>query len=74
MLRGDLLKLEVIIDDVEIMNHIVSNQPEEYKNTAEVLEDELDDDIDMLTIEKNWEILSAKYDRMNERSNQNEGK
>ena len=28
----------------------------------------------MLTIEKCWEILSAKYDRTNERSNQNEGK
>ena len=32
LLRGDLQKLGFIIDDVEIMTHILSNLPEEYKN------------------------------------------
>ena len=30
LLRGDLWKLGVIIDDVKMMTHILSNLPEEY--------------------------------------------
>ena len=52
--------MEVFIYDVEIMTHILYNLPEEYKNIIENLEDELDDDNDMLTIEIIWYKLSAK--------------
>ena len=50
LLRGYLLKFGVIIDDVEIMTHILSNLPEEYNKMVENLEDELDDKIDMFAI------------------------
>ena len=33
-----------------MMTHILSNLPKEYENIVENLEDELDDNIDMLTI------------------------
>ena len=62
----------VIIDYVEMMIHILSNISEEYENIVENLEDELDKDIDMLTIEIIQDVLSAKYDKMNARSNKNE--
>ena len=32
LFRGDLRKLGVIIDNVEMMTHILSNLPEEYNN------------------------------------------
>ena len=37
LLRIYLQKLGVIIDDVEMMTHILSNIPEEYKNIIETL-------------------------------------
>ena len=74
LLRGNWRKLGVIIDDAEMTTHILSNIPENYENIVENLEDELDDNIDMLTIERIWDKLSAKYNRMNTRSNKNEGK
>ena len=45
--------------------------PEEYGNSIQNLEYELDDDIDMLNIERIWDKLSAKYDRTNTWSNLN---
>ena len=39
LFRGYLLKLGVIIDDVEMMTQILSNLPEEYKNIFENIED-----------------------------------
>ena len=55
-----------------MMTHIISNLTEEYENTVENLEDELDND--MLTFKIIQDKLSSNYDRMNGRSNQNEGK
>ena len=63
-----------MIDDVEMMTHILSNLPEEYNNIVENLEYELDDEIGMLNLEIIWDKVSAKYDRMNVWSNKNEGK
>ena len=62
LLRGDLRKLGVIIDDVEMMTHILSSLTEEYESIVENLGYELDDDINLLTIEINWDKLSFKYD------------
>ena len=42
LLRVDLQKLGIIVDDVEIMTHIMSNLPEEYDNIVENLKEELD--------------------------------
>ena len=50
-MRGDLRKLGFIIDDVEMMTHIISNLPEGYENIVENLEEELYDDVGPLTIE-----------------------
>ena len=55
----------IIIDDVEMMTHILSNLTEEYNNTIENIEDELDDNIDMLTIKIIRDKLSSKYDIVN---------
>ena len=74
LLRGNLRKLGVMIDDVEVMTHILSNIPEDYENIFQNLEYKLDYGIDMLTIERIWDKLSDKYDRMNVPSNQNKGK
>ena len=71
LFRANLRKLGVIVDDAEMMTHIISNLPEEYENIVENLEDELDDDIAMLNIKIIWDKLSAKYNRMNTRSNKN---
>ena len=51
-MRGDLRKLVVIIDDVEMMTHVLSNLTEEYENIVENLEDKLDDKIDPLNIQR----------------------
>ena len=64
----------VIIDNVEMMTHILSNLTEGYYNIVKNMEDELYEDIDMLTIEIIWDKLSAKYDIMNALSNQTKGK
>ena len=66
----DLQKLGVIVDDVEMMTHILSSLPEEYEIVVENLEEKLDDDIDTLTIEIIWITISTKYDIMNAHSNQ----
>ena len=39
LLRVYLQKLNVRIDDSEIMTHILSNLPEEYQTIVEILED-----------------------------------
>ena len=54
------------------MTHVLSSLPELYKNIVGNLENKLDDDIDTLTIKRVWYKLSAKYDRNNAISNQNE--
>ena len=69
LLRGDLRKLGVIIDDAKMMTRILSNLPEEYKNIIENPKDELEEDIDTLTIERIQDKISAKYNRINELSN-----
>ena len=66
----DLQKLGVIVDDDEMMTHILSSLPEEYEIVVENLEEKLDDDIDTLTIEIIWITISTKYDIMNAHSNQ----
>ena len=71
---GDLRKLGVIIDNVEILTQILSNLCEEYENISENLEDELYDDINILTIKIFWDKMSSKYDKMTARYNQNKGK
>ena len=74
LLRGNLRKLVVIIDDVEIMIYILSNPPEEYENIIENLEQKFNEDIDMLNIKRIRDKLSAKYKRMNEQFNKIKGK
>ena len=37
LLRGDLQKLDIQIDNPEIMSHILSNLPEEYQTIVEIL-------------------------------------
>ena len=45
-----------------MMTHILSSLTEEYESIVENLGYELDDDINLLTIEINWDKLSFKYD------------
>ena len=35
-----------------MMSHILSNLPEEYQTTVEILEDKLDNDSDFITVER----------------------
>ena len=49
--KANLQTLGVIIDYVETMTHILSSLPEKYENIVKNLEEKLDYDIDMLTIE-----------------------
>ena len=51
-----------------MMTHIMSNIPEEYKKIVENLEDEVDDNIYPLTIERICDKLLSKYDQKNEQS------
>ena len=74
LLRGNLRKWLVTIDDVEMMTHILSNLTEAYKNIVKSLEEKSEFNIYMLTIKIFQDKLSAKYDNMNVRSNQTEGK
>ena len=60
----------VLIGNVEMMNYIMSNLPEEYENINGNIEYEFNDDIDTFTINIIWDKLSAKYDRINVRLNQ----
>ena len=66
---GDLRKLEVIIDDVKIMTHIMYDLPEQYKSIVSNLEDWLNYDINPLTIKSIRDKLSEKYDLMTVRFN-----
>ena len=63
-----------MIDYVEMMSHLLSDLHEEYYNIVEKLEENFDDNIDMLTIKRIWDKLSANYNIMNVWSNQNKGK
>ena len=49
-LRGNIIKLGVIIYYVKMMTHILYNLPKEYKNIVENIEYELDEYINLLTI------------------------
>ena len=69
LLRGELQKLLVIIDNVKMMNHIISNLPRQYENIVKNLEYKLDDKIDMLMIKIIWEKKTAKSDKIDARSN-----
>ena len=51
-----------------MMTHILSNLPEEYQAIVEILEDDLDDEDDPLTIERIPDKILVKFDQMNEQS------
>ena len=51
-----------------MMTCILSNLPEVYEKIVEILEDEIYDEDDHLTIERIWDKLKANYDCMNIRS------
>ena len=68
LLRGNLQILIVIIDNLEVMTHILSNLPEKYENIIENIDDGLDDGIDTLTIERIRDNSLAKYDQMTAQS------
>ena len=61
ILRGDLRKLYVYIDESEIMTHIRSNLNEEYHTIFEILEDQLDDEDYPLTIESIRDKILVKF-------------
>ena len=73
-LRGKIRELRVIIDDTEIITHIMPNLPEEYENSNENLKDKLNDEIDMLTIKRIWDKIADKYNKTNAKYNKNKGK
>ena len=52
LLKGDIQKLYVHIDNLEMMTNILLNLPEENQITVEILEDRLDDKDNPLTIER----------------------
>ena len=52
LLKGDIQKLYVHIDNLEMMTNILLNLPEENQITVEILEDRLDDKENPLTIER----------------------
>ena len=56
------------------MTQILYNLSEEYNNIVKNLEDKLDVNINMLTIERIWYKLLAKYVIISVRYNQSEGK
>ena len=51
-----------------MMTKILSNLPEEYQTTVEILEDELDDKGDPQNIESILGKLSVKFERKNKLS------
>ena len=59
-------KLDVHIDDSEIITHILLNLPEEYQNNVQILEEKRDDTDDPLTIDIICDKLSVKFERINE--------
>ena len=73
-LRGNLRKLGVIIDDTEIITHILPKLPEEYQNTIENMKTNQMTIFKMLTIKIIWYNLLAKYNKMNVQYNQKERK
>ena len=50
------------------MTHILSNLPEEYQTTVEIIGDELDDKDTLLTIERICDNILVKFDQINEQS------
>ena len=70
LLRRNLQKLGVDIDDVEMMIHIISNPPKEFEKIIEILADKLYDNIDLSKIEIIWDKLSANYNIMSIKFNQ----
>ena len=73
-LRVKIRKLGVIIDDTEIITHIMPSLPEEYNNFIENFKGKWYDNIDMLTIKIIWDKIAAKYNKMNAKYNKNKGK
>ena len=59
-------KLDVHIDDSEIITHILLNLPEEYQNNVQILEEKWDDTDDPLTIDIICDKLSVKFEPINE--------
>ena len=60
IIGGYLQKLSVHIYNMGIMTQILSNFPEAYKNIVEYLEDEPDENVDPLNIERVCDKLSEK--------------
>ena len=54
----------VIVDDVGMMTHILSNLPEEYNKIIENIEDGLDYDIDPLAIKRICDKISERFYQM----------
>ena len=52
LLRLDLRKSNVHIDNTQMMTHILSKSPEVYNTTVENLDGKLDGDVDTTTIER----------------------
>ena len=50
------------------MTHILSNLPEEYQKSVEILKEKLDKKYHPLTIERIGDKLSVKFYKMNEQS------
>ena len=50
------------ISDEDLMIHILNNVPEEYNNLVEMLEDQLGNTTNPLTLEHLRERLRAKYE------------
>ena len=55
------------IDKIENMTHILSNLPESYNDFEENIKDKMDDDVDILSIKRvcAGDKLSEKYYQMN---------
>ena len=68
LLIGELQKLNVHIDESEMITHILLNLPEEYQTIVEILEEKLDDKDDPLTIERIRDKFLVKFDQVNKQS------
>ena len=51
-----------------MVTHILSNLPKEYQIIVEIIEDKLDDEENLLTIDRICENIPVKFDRMNKQS------
>ena len=65
LLRRYLQKMNVHINNTEIMAHILSNLPEAYNNMLGNLDENLDDNKDPLNIKRICDKILKKYDQIN---------